>query len=102
MAAYRRADDERTRPRVARLHVAGELTLERLSGRRILVTGGRGFIGSHLRRRLLELGGHVFATTRSSVDGDGGWIRVDLSDLQTGRSAVGAGPSPRAGHLPGP
>jgi UDP-glucose 4-epimerase len=38
------------------------------SGRRVLVTGGLGFIGMHLTERLCEAGAHVTAATRSLAE----------------------------------
>ena len=35
-----------------------------MKGKRIVVTGGSGFIGSHLVRRLLELGAEIAVTVR--------------------------------------
>lgn len=51
---------------------------------RVLVTGARGFIGSHLVRRLVGCGTEVHATSRSVQPGrsrDGvTWHRLDLAD----------------------
>lgn len=55
-----------------------------LSGRRVLVTGARGFIGSHLCERLVLEGAQVHAVSRAAIDegGDGiCWWRCDLLDL---------------------
>ena len=38
------------------------------SGKTILVTGGAGFIGSHLVRRLVKDGYHVAVLTRDTTD----------------------------------
>lgn len=38
------------------------------SGKRVLITGGAGFIAANLARRLLALGAEVFVTTRPSSD----------------------------------
>lgn len=45
-----------------------------LSGRRVLVTGAGGFIGSRLTERLVEAGAEVRALVRYTSDGDAGWL----------------------------
>lgn len=57
---------------------------------RILVTGGRGFIGRHLIRRLTAMGADVHATTRAGRALEPGprWWMVDLADLDATRHVV--------------
>lgn len=43
-------------------------------GRRVLVTGAGGFIGSHLTERLVELGASVRALVRYTSSGNWGWL----------------------------
>ena len=45
-----------------------------LSGKRLLVTGAGGFIGSHLTERLVELGGDVRAFVEYNSLGSWGWL----------------------------
>lgn len=59
------------------------MSLECLSGLRALVTGGGGFLGSHLCARLLASGAAVHATSRTARPSDGAgvrWWRTDLTD----------------------
>ncbi|NGZ96837.1 MAG: NAD-dependent dehydratase [Nitrospira sp. WS110] len=60
-------------------------------GERVLVTGGRGFLGSHLCRRLAEVGADVHATSRQrriSEQGTTRWWQSDLSSLEEVRSIL--------------
>jgi len=53
-------------------------------GDKVLVTGARGFLGSHLCRRLVECGAEVHAISRSSESGPSKnlrWWQVDLEDF---------------------
>ena len=55
---------------------------EGIAGRRVLVTGGAGFIGSRLCARLSFLGADVYATSRSSRGADDAvqWLPGDVVD----------------------
>ena len=73
---------------------------EALSGRRVLVTGAGGFIGSRLTEKLVEGGADVRALVRYTSDGEAGWLdrspvrgdievkRGDLADRDSVMDAV--------------
>lgn len=62
----------------------------RLAGRRVLITGARGFIGARLARRLVATGAHVHATTRGRAAHDEAmkWWHCDLADADATRRLV--------------
>lgn len=74
--------------------------LEALNGKKVLVTGAGGFIGSHLAERLAALGAKTRATIRYSSSGSRGWLSgshyedeieiltVDVTDRDTVRKAM--------------
>ena len=62
--------------------------LDMWRGQRVLVTGGSGFLGSHLCRRLIELGAEVHATSRMQRASERGgpiWWQTDLSAIHSVR-----------------
>jgi nucleoside-diphosphate-sugar epimerase len=69
--------------------VAAADPLVRLAGCRVLVTGGTGFLGTHLSRALGALGAEVHTVSRrppAQADGAPSWHAADLA----GAAAVGA------------
>src|SRR5262245_25418968 len=70
--------------------------------RKILITGGSGFLGSHLCRRLRELGAEVHATSRLDRIGDGSiWWKSDMADLSAARRLLAAVKPDIVYHLAG-
>lgn len=67
--------------------------LQAWRGQRVLVTGGTGFLASHLCLRLLEAGAEVHATSRHdhvSESESPRWWRTDLSSAEEVRSLLAA------------
>ena len=62
-----------------------------LSGKRVLLTGATGFIGSHLSRALRSRGVELHCLSRRMVSGENGefqWHFVDLGDLSALRRTI--------------
>jgi NAD dependent epimerase/dehydratase len=58
------------------------------SGRRVLVTGAGGFIGSHLAERLVESGAEVRGFFRYTSNGSLGWIERAADEIRNGIDPV--------------
>ncbi|HQY94344.1 GDP-mannose 4,6-dehydratase, partial [Caldilinea sp.] len=65
--------------------------LDSYAGRTVLITGGLGFIGSNLARRLVELGAHVtvidslipdYGGNLFNVDGYADRLRINIADVR--------------------
>ena len=76
--------------------------MDALGGRRVLVTGGSGFIGSRLSARLRSLGADVYVTSRTGVDSasdDRRRLRADLASLDETRVVFAAARPDLVFHL---
>lgn len=64
-----------------------------LAGKRVLVTGGRGFIGDHLLDRLAQVGACVYAVSRGRQRRTPSvirWYQANMADLPTTRTVLEA------------
>jgi UDP-glucose 4-epimerase len=71
--------------------MGGEQYRAHFSGKRVMVTGGLGFIGSNLAHRLVSLGAHVllvdslipdYGGNLFNVDGLQGKVRINIADVR--------------------
>ncbi len=72
------------------------------SGKRVLVTGASGFIGTHLCRALIESGAEVYAVSRGQSPDTGAkahWLRADLADLASASSVMNTAKADTVFHL---
>jgi len=66
---------------------------DRFAGKTVLVTGGSGFIGTHVCRRLTECGGNVHAVSRKyrpQLNEQIRWWQAELSDIAAVRRVLRA------------
>ena len=72
-------------------------------GKRALITGGSGFLGTHLCARIRQAGGDVYATSRARQWPQGGmtWLKTDFADLKSARDVLAAVKPDIVYHLAG-
>ncbi|WP_027633911.1 NAD-dependent 4,6-dehydratase LegB [Clostridium hydrogeniformans] len=59
-----------------------------LKGKKVLVTGSEGFIGSHLTERLVEMGANVTALVQYNSFNNWGWIDTFQKDIKNSINVV--------------
>jgi nucleoside-diphosphate-sugar epimerase len=57
-------------------------------GKKVLVTGAEGFIGSHLTERLVELGANVTALVQYNSFNNWGWIDTFDKNVKDGINVI--------------
>ncbi len=64
--------------------------MDTFSGQRMIVTGAKGFLGSHLSRRLAELGAEVYGVSRTDEKGEADirWRQGTFEDYQTAKTLL--------------
>jgi nucleoside-diphosphate-sugar epimerase len=65
--------------------------LNKLSGKRVVVTGASGYLGAHLCHRLDEIGADVYSVSRtapSKTQKSAQWVAADLSDFSKARNIL--------------
>jgi nucleoside-diphosphate-sugar epimerase len=71
---------------------ASESRIAELSGHRILITGASGFLGSHLRARLVGLGAEVHGVSRRPASGAPDesvrWWQGDFAEIESARGVL--------------
>lgn len=97
--------DERSSaaPASAKAEPAASPGVEALAACRVMVTGARGFLGSHACQQLLHCGAEVHAVARRLPEAAGSlhWHQADLADLQQTRQAIEAARPDVIFHLAG-
>jgi UDP-glucose 4-epimerase len=61
------------------------------AGRKVLVTGGTGFLGSHLCRKLIELGAELHSSSRTPMEGNHRGLQhwpADLAEVETAKQLL--------------
>src|SRR5260221_4236202 len=70
------------------MNMGSSLSMDKLGSKKVLITGGSGFIGRKLAKRLCEMGADVHATSRTGRTGDRKnltWWTGSFDDFETAK-----------------